>query len=155
MKEKKKLAVMIAVGALLLSSGSFYAGLRYGQTGNQAGRNSGSGYFANGPTGTGRGGPGGRGGARNGTAGFTSGEIIAKDSQSITLKTRDGGSKIIFYSPSTMIEKPAPGTITDLVAGTQLVITGDVNADGSITAKNIQVRPQTPTNTSGSPSSGN
>ncbi|MDP3772482.1 MAG: hypothetical protein Q8Q94_03895 [bacterium] len=149
MKEKKKLAVMIAVGTLLLSSGSFYAGIRYGQTGNQASRNNGSEYFANGPAGigTGRGSPSGRGGTRNGAAGFTSGEVIAKDTQSITLKIRDGGSKIILYSPSTMIEKPAPGTATDLLTGTQLVIMGDANADGSITAKNIQIRPQAPAGT--------
>src|SRR3989344_7660046 len=77
---------------------------------------------------------------------FTSGEIIAKDDKSITVKLRDGSSKIVFFSSTTQMDKLASAGASDLLTGKQVTITGDTNADGSITAKNIQIRPAMPTN---------
>jgi hypothetical protein len=83
-------------------------------------------------------------GTRTGANGanLVSGDIISKDSSSITLQVpNNGGSKIIFYSSATQISKFAAGTPNDLAAGTSVIITGATNSDGSITAQSIQIRP--------------
>jgi hypothetical protein len=73
--------------------------------------------------------------------GSINGEIISKDDQSLTIKLRDGGSKIIFFSPATEIAKSVSGTAEDLTAGANLMINGTTNSDGSVTARMIQLRP--------------
>jgi hypothetical protein len=133
----KKLAI-IAVIAIVAVAGAFYGGMKYGQSqsrtsigarfGEQAGARA-----------------GGRGGA--GGAGFATGDIIAKDDKSITVKLRDGGSKIIFFAPSTEVSKFAAGALADLAVGTSIMANGTANSDGSITAKTIQVRPALPAGT--------
>ncbi len=82
------------------------------------------------------------GGQQGVGGGFAAGEIISKDEKSITVKLRDGGSKIIFLSDSTEIIKPAKGTLNDLEIGKNIVVNGVANSDGSISAKAIQLRPQ-------------
>lgn len=81
-------------------------------------------------------------GGRMGGANLANGEIIAKDEKSITIKLRDGGSKIIFLSGTTAINKSATGTIDDLKVGTQVTATGTINTDGSVSAQMVQIRPE-------------
>ena len=73
-------------------------------------------------------------------AGFLSGEVISKDEQSLTLKTPDGGSKIVFFSGSTKILKTTEGSIDDIGIGKQIMVSGEQNSDGSYTAQTIQER---------------
>ncbi len=137
---------------LIISAASFYGGLRYGRSQGGGlnvadlqklppaerrqkiqdlglfGSGNGSGF-------TGR--AGGRNGAGND---FTSGEIISRDDKSITVKSQDGGSKIIFLSGSTEITKSTTGTPADLAAGKNVTVNGSANPDGSITARSIQLR---------------
>ena len=92
--------------------------------------------------GWGRGGGGGRrGGGNFAGGGLVGGEILSTEEKSLTLKLRDGGSRLVFFSSGTQILKSATGTIKDFVPGEQVVVTGAENTDGSITAQSIQLRP--------------
>jgi len=72
--------------------------------------------------------------------GMITGEILSKDDQSITVKNRDGGSKIIFYTTKTSISKMTDGIVDDLVVGKEVNIQGTINPDGSVSAQNISIR---------------
>ena len=127
--------LLALVGIVVVGGGSFYGGMTYGkssavsaQTAMDAAR---GGRF--------RGMGGGNGGGRMG-GGFLGGDVIAKDATSLTIKLRDGGSKIIFYSSSTQMHKQATGTIDEIAIGKQIMVTGDTNTDGSVTASSIQLR---------------
>lgn len=135
----KKNLPFIIVGIVLIVV-AFYGGMKYGQStgaGNRRGmanltpeqQQQMAQRFGNGS------------GARNGNN-ASNGEIIAKDNQSITIKLRDGGSKIIFFSASTKISKSTDGTSDDLAVGVNVMVDGTANQDGSITAQNVRINNQ-------------
>lgn len=129
----------ITIGALLIIAIAGYGGFKFGQSRplsnsqNQLGAVGALGYQG-----------GTRGGARGGAGfggGMIVGDIIKKDNESITLKLRDGGSKIVWFATSTEISKMAVGSSADLVIGQTVSASGKANADGSVVAKAIQLRP--------------
>ncbi len=147
-----KTLLSILIVAIAVGGGAFYGGMKYGQSKSTGG-------FSNltpeqrqqrfGQMGANISGPmPGRTGNRAG-ANFVSGEIIATDDpatgngagKSITVKMRDNGSKIIFYSDATEISKFASGASSDLEIGKTVTANGTANSDGSITAQSIQLRP--------------
>ncbi|KKQ70846.1 MAG: hypothetical protein UT33_C0015G0014 [Candidatus Peregrinibacteria bacterium GW2011_GWC2_39_14] len=134
MTKKMKIAA-VAVGAVVLVGGVFYGGMKYGQSsfGGKAG---------------------GFGSGLNQTSierqvrsrmqtggGFVNGEVLSKDDKSITIKLNNGGSRIILLSGTTKVMKDSEGAIGDVAVGSNVMITGAVNADGSMNAQSIQIRP--------------
>ncbi|MDO8584179.1 MAG: hypothetical protein Q7R83_03315 [bacterium] len=138
--EMKKIVPIVIVALLIVGGGAFYGGMKY----EQGQRN----VFVGGPNGMAAFGQGagqranrqGAGGQGQG-AGFTTGDILSMDGTILTLKLRDGGSKIVLYSTSTSIQKMVEGVGSDLVIGKSVSVVGSANTDGSITAQSIQMRP--------------
>ena len=131
---KKNILILVCVIVLLvLAGGSFYGGMLYqkstrsfpGVNFQGQGMPSGSGLGANNVK-------------QNG--GMNIGEIISKDTSSITIKLINGGSKIVFYSNETEITKSAKATSDDLTVGKNISVQGTSNSDGSVTAKTIQLK---------------
>ncbi len=73
-----------------------------------------------------------------------SGEIIKKDEDSLTVKLKDGSTKIVFLTEKTNISKSTTGSKEDLKEKINIFILGQQNSDGSITAENIQINPNNP-----------
>lgn len=135
----KKCVAVSALIMLAIGGGMFYGGMRYQKSKAPVfSRNAGErGNFQPGDR--------QRGGNRLGsnTAGgdFVAGEIISKDDNSVTVKIRDGGSKIIFFSDSTSVGKSVEGSAADLSTSQQVMVSGKQNSDGTLTAQSIQIRP--------------
>ncbi len=155
---KKLLPIIIAI--IIIGGGAFYGGMKYAQSNSPAGGAQG---FNQGDfeelrnlsaeerqerfEQTGSAGMIAMRGTRSGDgtgSDFANGEIISKDESSITIKLPDGGSKIVFYSDSTEVGKFTNGTSDDLEIGKSVMVNGEANEDGSVTAQSIQLRPETP-----------
>ena len=127
----KKYSVHIIWAVVVIAA--FAGGMYYGKSAvpaGFAGRVGGPGDFASST----RGGRGGAGG------GFVAGQIVSKDAQSLTVQLANGNSEVVFYSSSTAVIKPTPASVNDLTTGTNVMIGGTQNSDGSLTAQSIQVR---------------
>jgi hypothetical protein len=130
-----KAVIKIVAVALIVGGAGFWGGMSY-QAGKVPVR--GSGNFTQGA--------GGQGGFRGGAAGASGGGVVAgsilsKDAASLTIGLRQGGSKIVFYDNRSDVEKTVSGSAGDLIVGTNVVVTGTSNSDGSVTAQSIQIRP--------------
>ena len=145
MKKKYKIIIAVIVGAVIV----FYAGTKFSSKSLTAQD------FQNLPQdqktqllqqlrGAGGNGAMARGQGQNG-GNVISGDVVAKDSQSMTVKMRNGNTSIVFYSPSTSVTKPVSGTINDVNVGSQVFVLGTSNPDGSVVAQSIQLRESTST----------
>jgi hypothetical protein len=132
----KLILVVVVVVVIIVGGGAFYGGMKYADAKSASQRQQ---RLGQGGANIGVGFRGGQGGAVG--SGFISGDIISKDNQSITVKMRDGSSKIVFFSDTTEISKFVAGLSTDMVVGKTVTITGKANSDGSVTAISIQMRP--------------
>jgi hypothetical protein len=132
--KKKLLPIILAI--LVIAGGSFYGGFIYANHKSPASRlgqnNFPDGNFRRSATGQNTGQAG---------ANFINGEIISKDNTSLTVKLRDGGSKIVFFADTTEVVKSITGSLDDLQVGDTIMVTGSTNQEGSLTAQNIQLRP--------------
>ena len=135
MKKYSKYVVWVVIAVV-----AFVGGMYYGKSTVAPAGTNGAGSFAaaGGRTFAGRAGGAGSGGGAAG--GFVTGQVSSKDAQSITLQLPNGNSEVVFYSTSTAIIKPSPASANDLAPGTQVMVGGSQNSDGSFTAQSIQIR---------------
>lgn len=129
--QKTILGALIAV--IIVGVGAFYAGMFYGKS-----------RVATGGATPGQFGQGGqlmgRGAGRQG-GGFTAGQIVSASNGAITIQMQNGSTQIVLVGTSTQILKSTAGTPSDLTSGTNVVVSGTPNSDGSLTAQSIQIRP--------------
>jgi hypothetical protein len=126
------------VGVIVLVA-VFYGGVSYGKSQTSASPNAASAAY------------GGRTRGAGSFGGATIGQIIGKDATSITVQlmnmgaattsTTPAGSKIVFVDSNTKISKQMDGTLSDLTIGTNVSVSGTPNADGSMSATAVQIRP--------------
>lgn len=132
---KNNTLVMIVL-FVLVGAGAFFGGLQYQK----------SQLTVNSPGGTDRQfpGQGSRFQGRNGQGGGgrVIGQIASLDSGSLTVKLQDGSSKIVILSSKTTYSKSTDGSVSDLKVGGPVAVFGSTNADGSVTAQNVQLNPQ-------------
>jgi hypothetical protein len=81
----------------------------------------------------------GRGGAAG--AGFVTGQVEKADATSLSVKLRDGSVKLVLVASSTKASHTTDATIGDITVGSDVVVNGTTNSDGSVTAQMIQIRP--------------
>ena len=123
--------VAVGVGGFLIgrSTATTYQSSRFSQygIGMAGGQRSGTGQSGN----------------RTGMMRFrpVTGDIIESSRDSITVKLTDGSSKIVLFSDKTNINKAQAAAPSDLKVGEKVMVTGQENSDGSVTAQNIQLNP--------------
>jgi hypothetical protein len=88
--------------------------------------------------GRGMGGPSGFRQGANGQA-FLSGKVISKDKTSVTVSLPQGGSKTVYLSGSTNIQKVSKGAPADISVGETVTAVGTATSDGSVNGENVAV----------------
>ncbi|CAN5753717.1 hypothetical protein BH11PAT2_BH11PAT2_01900 [soil metagenome] len=139
MNQKNKMITSAVVVLIVVAGVSFYGGITYAQ-------GKGSSTYGPGAVRAGQFGATAMGGARTGArtggfagAGGTAGKVIAKDDKSITVQLPTGGSKIVFVTSTTPVSKDSNGTLADVAVGTEVIVAGTANADGSISAQSVRI----------------
>lgn len=85
-----------------------------------------------------------RGFVRTGSGAATAGaagQITAITSSSLTVQLANGNSEVVFYSTSTPVMEETTVSPNALAVGTNVMVAGTTNSDGSVTATTIAVRP--------------
>lgn len=122
----------ILISIIVAGGVGYYVGSHHPSV--QAGR---AGGFAGGAPGAQRGGFA-RGAA---TGGMVNGSVVSLADNILTIKGRDGGSRVVLFTGSTKVSKSVDGARTDVKEGTNVLIIGSQNSDGSVTAETVQIRP--------------
>jgi hypothetical protein len=134
-----KIIIGAVIVVIIVGCGSFYGGMKYASASRSANMRGAFGQAGGLPGAVGATGTRARQGVAGG--GFINGDIVSMDDKSITVKSKDGSSKIVFLSGTTEIGKFVTGALSDLTAGLTVMVTGKTNSDGSVTAQSIQIRP--------------
>lgn len=147
----KPLQIIIGVAVVvIIAAGSFYGGMVYGKTQANTSQTI---TLPNGETRTFNAPPGGAAGFRgqgqqNGAAGdfgsqagMTFGTVEGIDGSTLTISTQAGGTVKVQVTDTTLIEKNASVSVSDLATGDTVIVSGSDNTDGSITARSVQVAP--------------
>lgn len=133
MKNKSNIIFISVIAILIVGAGSFYGGIKYANYKNPL-RNAQQRDLSRFQQTR-------QGGGNRMRGNMVNGEIIKKDDKSITVKASDGGSRIIYISETTTVNKAVEGSMADIEIGKNIMATGAANSDGSIVAQSIQIRP--------------
>jgi hypothetical protein len=149
---KMKHIMLVALVIVVIAGGAFYGGVQY-EKGIAAkvvspavrnfvpGNRQSDGANQTGGRGMGQNSGMRRGGPNGGS--FLSGEILSKDEKSLTIKTSDGGSTIVYFTDALGVRKTEMGSLTDLATGQQVMVNGKSNPDGSLSAETVSLVPAT------------
>lgn len=132
----KSLIILMAAVVIALGAG-FFGGMEYQK--NKRVTNFRSNFSGNQQGTTAR---NGNTTSRNGTPSGSqpvSGEIVSIDDTGITIKTPNGGSKIVVFSNSTVINKTTEGSKSDLKTGDSVMVIGTISTDGTVTAETVSI----------------
>ena len=134
----KKAIIYWVVAIIVVGGLSFFGGMKYGQAKGGSAGAGGAGAAARGiqRTGTARGNF-----TAGATGGYVSGKILTVSGSNMTVQLQNGSSKVVIIAGSTQIMKPVTGTSADLTPGASVIVTGNADSSGSVTAQNIQIRP--------------
>jgi hypothetical protein len=150
MKRNQIIGAIVVI--LIVGGGAFWGGMAYAQ-GQTPTRGAGAAGFTRGAGGAGGSFAGRTGGAAGG--GFTTGQIVSVGNGTITIQSATASStEIVLVGSSTQVQKTVAGSMSDLTTGTQVVVTGTPNSDGSLTAQSIQIRPAGSAGFGGRPATG-
>ncbi len=141
--------ILIIIGAIVLAiaiaGGSFYGGMAYTRNQEAAVR---AAFFASrGIPVTGQGANGGQRQGGFGLGGGTTGQVKSIDGNTLMLSTAENVTTVNLTS-TTRIEKYAPGATSDLQSGERVLVSGQRDSSGNITATQILILPSNPTNPS-------
>jgi hypothetical protein len=146
---KGLLSALTIIGVLILLAGSFYGGMILGERRAQVDlpeafrermAQFGQGDPASSGAVEGRLSQGGFG-RLGGQGGGLIGQIEEISGDTIVVTGFDGQQTIVQITDTTLIEKYASVTASELAPGEQVTISGSENEDGSITARSVQVAP--------------
>ncbi len=127
---------------IIVAGGSFYGGMVYGASQAQSSRSSGA-RFAGGPYGNGQGGGQGQGQGQRGfgQGGGVFGQISEIGEGYMLVTANNGKQTKVQVTDTTLIEKNASVKLTDLAKGETVMVSGSQGADGTVTARSVQVAP--------------
>lgn len=145
----KKIMLLASVAVILIGSGAFYGGSLYGKSQSAfpngfSGRN---GTFpernADGSMRS-RDGQGQAAGSRDtnrGSQDSVFGEVLSKNDTSITVKTPNGGSRIVYVSDKTSVGVSDPAALANISAGQTIMASGTGSTEGALVAHMLQIYP--------------
>jgi len=135
--------ILVAVVLVLVVGASFYWGTLYGksqvQTAVPAMPDLAPGAMPGAMPGAG--GQGGATGGANAPAGMTFGQIESIKGDTLMLTDANNREIRVQVTDTTLIERNASVTVSELEVGETVTISGSQNDDGSISARSVQVNP--------------
>jgi hypothetical protein len=137
--------VLAVALVLVIAGGSFYGGMLFGKSQTQTSAPAGRAFggtdsfpgAANAQVT-----PGARGQRANGAGNLLVGTIKEIREGSLLLADNNGKETQVKVTDTTLIEKNASVKLTDLAPGETLMVSGSTAADGTVTARSLQVAPQ-------------
>ena len=147
---KALFTVLVIILVLAIAGGAFYGGMVYGKSQAQASAGARVLALQNGAAGGNapnfagqQGGFAGRAQRTNGDGrGFVLGTIKEIHDGGLTLTDSSGKDTQVKVTDTTLIEKNATVKLADLAEGETLMVSGSTAADGTVTARSVQVAPQ-------------
>lgn len=130
-----KILVISALLIVVALGGGFLAGITY-EKGKSVVRNA---MYTFGQNGQVRGRFGGQAGQNFRPV---RGEVVSLDKNSMTVKLPNGNSEIVVFGPSTQFAQSSTASASDVKTGSTVMAVGTQNSDGSVTASDVQINPQ-------------